>query len=198
MRGPELSIFHSRRPVNVRNFPRMSGIGVSTFSAMWHRFLSMPPLRLLTKSRLRIAAFLYQSQLIIFQSCSNLYRFSRAISMISIDIFDSFEIIDDQYFSNYQVHVSRTFQLRSESAGVWIWVCHAPVLRSFYVANWTVPSSIEMIAEQCFANLLCLLWIFRLILELQFSFQFISWFDGISRRGLLLQQWKQMILPVFI
>jgi hypothetical protein len=71
----ELSIFHSRRPVNVQNLLQMSGIGVSTFSVMWHRLLSMPSLRLLTKSCLRIAAFLYQSQLIIFQSCPNLYRF---------------------------------------------------------------------------------------------------------------------------
>jgi hypothetical protein len=39
---------------------------------------------------------------------------------------------------------------------------------------------------------------FDLFWKLQFWFQFVSWFDGISRRRLLLQQWKQMILPVFI
>jgi hypothetical protein len=106
----------------------------------------MPPLRLLKKSRLQISAFLYQSQLIIFQSCPNLYHFFCAISMISIHIFDSFEIIDDQYFSNYQILVLSTFHVRSESSRVRIWVYHVTALRSSYSANWTVPSSIEMIA----------------------------------------------------
>jgi hypothetical protein len=198
MRVPELSIFRSRRLVNVRTFLWMSGTGVSTFSAMWHRFLSMLPLRLLTKSHLRIAAFSCQSQLIIFHPCPSLYRFFCAISTISIRIFGSFEAIDDQYFSNYQVLVSSTFHARSESSRVRIWVCYVTGLRSFYFANWTVPSSIEMITQQCFANLLFLLWIFDLFWKLQFWFQFISWFNGISRRRLLLQQWKQMILPVFI
>jgi hypothetical protein len=69
-----------------------------------------------------------------------------AISMISIHTIDSFEIIDDQYFSDYQVLVSSTFHARSESSRVRIWVCYVTTLRSFYFVNCTVPSPIEMIA----------------------------------------------------
>jgi hypothetical protein len=52
--------------------------------------------------------------------------------MTSIHIFNYFEIIDDQYFRNYQLLVSSTFHARSESPRVRIWVCHMTALRSFF------------------------------------------------------------------
>jgi hypothetical protein len=103
-----------------------------------------------------------------------------AISIISIHLFDSFEIIDDQYFSNYQVLVSNPFHTRSESSRVRIWVYHVTALRSFCFANCTVPLLIEMIASQYFVNLLFFYEFFDLLWKLQFWLQFMSWFDGIS------------------
>jgi hypothetical protein len=196
MRVPELSIFNSRRPVNVRNFLWMSGIGASTFSAMWHRSLSMPPLRLLTKDRLRITAFLYQSQLIVFKPCPNLYRFFGQFQW-----FESiFSILLRSLMINtsaitkclYQVHFTPHQNHPASGFGFIMWLLWdrfilqiAPFLPQL---KWLLNTVLQIISFFC--------EFFELFWKLRFWFQFMSWFDGRSRRRLLLQQWKQVILPV--
>jgi hypothetical protein len=197
MRSPELSIFHSRRPVDVRNFRRMSGIGVSTFSAMWYWFLSMPPLRLFTKSHLRIATFLYQSQLIIFQSCPNLYRFFAQFRWFQsiFSILMRLLIINTLTLTKclYQVHFTPD-QNRPESGfGFVMWLLWdrfilqiAPFLHRL---KWLLDNVLQIYSFFC--------EFFDLFWKLQFWFQFVSGCEGGSRRRLLLQQWKQIIWPVF-